>query len=154
MCSASIPFCLSQKRLKVLMVCLSIFMYIEFLLNTCKIVLIVLYLDCAPLPPKSKIAHIICWLYQHIFDIILFFSGKCWKSQYTIWCNITINVWNMNNEGKIFNSIAKFWWFVLLIDTNLYRVDWKKKYILDMIVIKIDKTNINSTRQQTQLNHF
>lgn len=59
----------------------------------------------------------------------------------------------MNNEGTILIPLQISGGLFCLL-TQTYSRLIEKKYILDMIVIKIDKTNINSTRQQTQLNHF
>lgn len=59
----------------------------------------------------------------------------------------------MNNEGTILIPLQISGGLFCLL-TQTIAGGLKKKYILDMIVIKIDKTNINSTRQQTQLNHF
>lgn len=60
----------------------------------------------------------------------------------------------MKKKGKFLIPLQIFGGlFCLLTQTYTGWIE-KKKYILNMIVIKIDKTNINSTRQQTQLNHF
>lgn len=60
----------------------------------------------------------------------------------------------MNNEGTILIPLQISGGLFCLLTQTYSRWIEKKKYILNMIVIKIDKTNINSTRQQTQLNHF